>query len=105
MSDEPQARHWKINLNQDHIHLWKKMGGLWLIYMLFGLISGWHLQPRMDEIIFVLFLPIGIIIPYALACLILVALKQLWTVRFHGLPRRRLPGLKTNQSISSDSRS
>lgn len=87
---------WKITLNEPHL---RKVGYyllLYAIYFVYGLIAGWHLKPRADEIIFMLTLPLWILVPYTIGCLAVVAVKALWPVRTEPgawrWRRRRLTG-------------
>lgn len=73
----------KIKLNHAHILIWKKMLAYWLAFVVFGLIAGWHLKPRPDEVAFMLSLPAIVVIPYGLGCLAVATLRVLWPVGFH----------------------
>ncbi len=70
---------WGVEVNRPHVLLWARWGVAWLLYVAVGLVVGWQLKPRPDEITFVLFLPLAVLVPYAAACLILGLLRTwLW---------------------------
>jgi hypothetical protein len=39
------------------------------------LVAGWHLGPRWDEVLFLATLPLWVLVPYAVGCLGLAALR------------------------------
>lgn len=69
---------WGIGINWDHVALWRGWLVHWLIFVGCILVLGWHLGPRSDEVAFVLALPLWILVPYALLCLLLAAVRVLW---------------------------
>lgn len=77
---------WKISLNTEHIRIWKRMLLYWLAFVVMGLITGWHLKPRPDEILFVLSMPAFIVIPYGLWCFAVAVARLLWPVGFDRWP-------------------
>lgn len=66
---------WGIGINWAHVAVWRRFVYLWLGYVGLGIVAGAHLGPRPDEIAFVLLLPLAVVVPYALVCLGLAALK------------------------------
>lgn len=57
------------------------MAYAWLAFVVFGLIVGWHLKPRPDEVLFVLTLPLWLVLlPYGVFCLGAAVLKVLWPI-------------------------
>lgn len=64
-----------ISLNKPHAVLWGRFARWWLAYVAVGLILGWRLGPRLDEFLFVLFLPLVIAVPWAILSLALAWLK------------------------------
>lgn len=96
---------WGIGLNWTHVTACKRILMAWLGFVVFGLILGAHLQPRPDEIVFMLFVPLPLIALYALGCLALGYLRLLWPIRRHNpwpLVHRRLP--QAHQRIRHRSR-
>ena len=74
---------WRVGVRRTHVALWRRWLGLWLAFVAFGLVAGAHLKPRPDEIAFVLALPLAVVVPYAVGCLGLVALRAwLWPLRW-----------------------
>lgn len=49
----------------------------WLAFVALGIVVGWGLKPRMDEIAFMLVVPVAIVIPYAAFCLVAVFVRSL----------------------------
>lgn len=94
---------WGLSLNRPHVALWRRYLTGWAIFVAFVLVTGWSLSPRLDEVAFVLFLPLVILIPYVAVCLLGVYAK-LWLL---GLKRRaalwqarRIATMVANQRIS-----
>jgi hypothetical protein len=88
----------KITLNRPHMLEWVRWLVVYLIYVALGLIFGWHLKPRMDEFLTVLFLPLAVLIPWIVLSLLVAAVKSLWTIRFKpSLRLGRLARLKSDQ--------
>ena len=85
---------WGIGLNWTHVELWKRLAAYWLAYVAVGLLIGWHLKPRLDELLFVLCIPIVIVVPWAIVSLSLAWLKLTMACavsgRSHTVPRYRL---------------
>lgn len=88
---------WGISLNRDHLAVWGRWAILWLLFIGFGLIAGWHLSPRLDEIVTVALLPLAVLVPYVLGCLGLAVFRLLWP------PLRRALG--ANQRLGEQARS
>lgn len=72
---------WKITLNEPHIRRVGRCLLLYAIYFVYGLVAGWHLKPRSDEIIFMVTLPLWVLLPYTVGCLAIVTVKALRPVR------------------------
>lgn len=89
----------QIGLNRPHLIRWIPVLGGWLAYVALALLLGAHLQPRLDEVLFVLTLPLWGIVPYAACCLAVAALRVwLWPARAYWR-RLRLPRLAANHRI------
>jgi len=81
---------WRIGLNRTHFAVWGQVLAAWLVYVAFGLVAGFALHPRMDEVLFVLFLPLAVLVPYVLLCLGLLPLRYwLLGLRSGGKARSR----------------
>lgn len=65
----------QVKLNSAHIILWGRVLGLWLFYVGFCVVVGWSLHPRLDEVIFAVFLPGLVVGPYIIFCLLIAALR------------------------------
>lgn len=92
----------KLTLNKDHVAKWQRLAVAWLVFVLIGLIAGWHLKPRMDEFVFVLTLPLwAVLAPYAAWCLLAALLKSFLPIRLQTSWRRYL-GLKSNHSLRDE---
>ena len=61
--------------------MWRRYLLGWLAFVAFGLAAGWHLKPRLDEVAVVLVLPLAVLVPYVLGCLVLTILRLLWPAR------------------------
>ena len=87
---------WQLQLNHAHVARWRRYVIWWLAYVAAGLLFGWHLGPRPDEVAFVLALPLAVIVPYGLFCLGAAYLRAyLWPVGGDGGRRRALhPALR-----------
>ena len=68
---------WTIKINRPHARLWRRYLMAWLAFVAFGLVIGAYLKPRADEIIFMVTLPLAIVVPYALLCLGVAAVRSL----------------------------
>lgn len=66
---------WGVRLNRPHVRLWQGLAVLWGAFVLFGLVVGAHLRPRMDEIVIVALLPLAVLIPYAVLSFLLTLLR------------------------------
>jgi len=71
---------WRIQIDKQHVMLWLRWLKAWLAFVGVALVFGWHLKPRMDEVVFILLLPVPVVAVYALGCLAIAALKALWTI-------------------------
>lgn len=72
---------WGIRINWGHVNLWLTYGVAWLAFVGFALVAGWHLKPRLDEVVVVVLLPLGVLVPYAVLCFLVAALKPLRPLR------------------------
>ena len=72
---------WRIQIDKAHVTLWLRWLKAWLALVAFALVFGWHLKPRVDEVVFMLLVPVGVVGLYALGCLAVATLKTLWAVR------------------------
>ena len=68
---------WRVVINRSHVALWGRWVVAWWAWVGWALILGAHLHPRWDEILFAIFLPCVVLIPYAIATFILAWIK-LW---------------------------
>lgn len=85
--------HWKIRLNTPCIIVWRRLFAGWLAFVGFALLAGAHLNPRPDEIMFAVTLPLWLgALPYALYSLAVVVLRSFGPIRFHRLIRLPLFG-------------
>lgn len=66
---------WGIGINWPHVALWRRWLCLWLGFVAFGLVVGWTLKPRPDEILFMLALPALVLVPYAVGCFLVSAIR------------------------------
>lgn len=62
-----------ISLNTPHLRLWGKWLAYFAVYFVFCLIFGPHARP--DELLFVLTLPLWVLVPYIVFCLIAAVFK------------------------------
>lgn len=69
---------WRLTLNVPHLRLWAGLAVGWAGFVLFALIAGSHLKPRIDEVLTVALLPLGILVPYVIGCLIVAVGKALF---------------------------
>lgn len=72
----------KLYINPAHVSRWKAWLGAWYALVATCLVIGWHLKPRLDEIAFAICLPLIVIVPYAVLCLVAVAIQSLWPIRW-----------------------
>lgn len=72
----------KVVIEHAHLKLWGRLFTLWGSYVVFCLIAGATLHPRLDEVLFVSTLPLWILVPYIAFCFF-VALIKSWIVGFH----------------------
>ena len=89
-------------INRGHIRLVGQLLVGWVAFVGFGLIIGWNLHPRIDEVVFVLSLPLFVVPAYAVLCLAAVGLKALvigLQARARPLPRLD----RTNRRIRKNS--
>lgn len=68
---------WGIGINWGHVALWRRWLIQWLIFVGVAVVLGWHLGPRPDEVAAAVFLPMLVLVPYALGCLMLVVVRVL----------------------------
>ena len=78
---------WSLGINWPHVHLWVGALVAWFGLVGFALLAGPRARP--DEVAFAVLLPLVVIVPYALICIGLAALKAwLWRARLLWRPRR-----------------
>lgn len=70
----------KITVNEPHVVALKRALAGWLAFVGFGLIVGASKNPRPDEILFMITLPLIVIIPYAIWSVAIAALRVYWPV-------------------------
>jgi hypothetical protein len=97
---------WGIGINWAHVNRWVGWLISYEVFVASALVLGWHLGPRLDEVLVVATLPAWVLVPYVLLCLLLVVLRVLWA---RALPisrrllqravvvRQKLLGLRTSQ--------
>lgn len=92
---------WKITLNPDHTYRLMQIVVAWLVYVAMALIAGYFVKitPRMDEFLFVLFIPLAVIIPYALFCLVAAVIRSLLPIRREPRGPVRLSGLDADKRL------
>jgi hypothetical protein len=67
----------KVSLNYSHMLVWRRYLVGWAAFVAFGIVAGWHLHPRLDEVVFMIALPLWIIVPYAVISLV-AAMVRAW---------------------------
>lgn len=85
----------RITPNWPHIALWGRLTRFWATYVAAGLIMGWSLGPRVDEVIFVALLPLPFVVIYAVGCLVVAWLRVLMA----GVVSAGTPGFDTPGSF------
>lgn len=89
----------KIKLNWTHVRLWRGYFLGWLAFVAFGVVIGWRLNPRSDEIAFMLAIPFLVVVPYAALCLLIAVAKsslaiwrenRRWSALVRQQPRKRV---------------
>lgn len=73
-----------IGINWEHVALWRRWLITWLVFVGFAVVVGWRYGPRQDEVTVAVFLPLLVLVPYALGCLLLALARAL----FAGAGRR-----------------
>ncbi len=83
---------WGISINRDHVTLWRRWAVAWVAFVVCGLVFGWRLGPRADEIAFVLALPLAILVPWGAWCFLAAGAQALWPGRptQHRWPRQKV---------------
>ena len=72
----------------------------WFAFVAFGIVIGWGFNPRSDEIAFMLAVPLIVVVPYAVICLVLAVVKASWPIGLKdALGRVRLAGLQSYKRI------
>ena len=66
---------WTISLNKPHVALLGRFVRWWLSYWVTCLVIGFWLRPGLDEVVYLLLLPVPLIAAYAVGCLGLAALR------------------------------
>ena len=85
---------WRVSINRQHVRLWRGYAIAWAAFVAFGLVAGWRLGPRPDEVLFVLLAPpLAILTVYAAGCLGLAVLRSLRLIRAPDGARGRTTGL------------
>lgn len=85
----------RLSLNWAHFRVWRRWTLTWLAFVGATLVLGAHLNPRLDEVMFVLFLPLIVLVPYIAVCLFAVLYKAwLWPIWSHGFLFGRLGALQ-----------
>ncbi len=79
-----------IGINWDHVALWRRWLITWLVFVGFAVLVGWRYGPRQDEVTVAVFLPLLVVVPYALGCLLLAVARVLFAGA--GRRARRLVG-------------
>ena len=67
----------RVTLNWTHIALWGRFAVYFGLWMGAAIIGGWHLKPRLDEVVFVALLPVPLVLLYATGCFC-VAAARVW---------------------------
>lgn len=75
----------QIKLNVPHVVLWGRLLTLWIIYVACIVILGWGYNPRADEVLFAMSLPLFVVMPYIGFCLA-VAMLRAWIIGRHRAP-------------------
>lgn len=75
----------QIKLNVEHLFLWGRILTMWIVFVASIIILGWRYNPRADEVLFAMALPLFVIPPYVAFCFI-VALLRAWIVGRYGRP-------------------
>ena len=68
---------WGISVNHSHVAACGRYLLAWVAFVAFGVVLGWGLNPRLDEVAFMLALPLVVLLPYAAFCLLLPWLRLL----------------------------
>ena len=66
-----------VTINWAHVVLLGRFARWWGVYVVGCLILGWGLNPRLDEVLFVTFLPVPFVAAYAVLCLLVAWLRVL----------------------------
>lgn len=72
---------WSLHLNHPHIALWRRALARWLLFVAALVVIGWYHSPRLDEVAFVASLPLVLLVPYVVFCLVASLAKALWFQR------------------------
>lgn len=98
---------WGISINWGHVAIWRRLAILWCGYVCVGLLLGWGLGPRRDEVVFLLLLPlaplaawVAVSFLWALLRLRLDRGKAWWPV----IGRKRRLAAQPHQSIAGGPR-
>ncbi len=75
----------RISVNREPLKRLGRLLYMWMCYVALALILGFSLHPRPDEILFVSTLPLWVLVPYALFCLVGACIKS-WLIRFQRWP-------------------
>jgi hypothetical protein len=68
----------RIEFNVDHVRVVLRWFWQWVWFVALALVLGWHLGPRIDEVLTVLFVvPALALVAYIAFCFIVAALKSL----------------------------
>jgi hypothetical protein len=68
----------RIEFNVDHVRVVLRWFWRWVGFVALALVLGWHLGPRIDEVVFVLFVvPAAALAAYVALCFAIAVLKSL----------------------------
>jgi hypothetical protein len=85
---------WQLGLNRSHLQLWRRWLLQWTVFVGVLVVVGWGYGPRLDEVLWVLFVPPLVVV--ASWGLVNLALIGLWVLRHPDRidhPRRGLRAL------------
>jgi hypothetical protein len=90
----------RIEFNVDHVRVVLRLFWRWVWFVALALILGWHLGPRVDEVLFVLFVvPALALAAYIAFCFAVAATKSLWPLATASW-RRSLRGIGVRKDVA-----